>query len=72
MLGDDAEDAVLRALDEAVVADLALLRIIHGKGTGALRQRVSDVLRRDRRVVAFSSPPEHQGGWGVTVAELKS
>lgn len=72
MLGEDAEDAVVRALDEAVVADLASLRIIHGKGTGALRHRVCDVLRRDRRVASFSSPPAHQGGWGVTVAELQS
>ena len=72
MLGEDAEDAVVRALDEAVVADLASLRIIHGKGTGALRHRVGDVLRRDRRVASFSSPPAHQGGWGVTVAELQS
>ena len=72
MLADEAEEAVLRALDGAIVADLASLRIIHGKGSGALRQRVSDILRRDRRVVSFSSPPPHQGGWGVTIAVFRS
>ncbi len=72
MLADEAEAAVLRALDGAIVADLASLRIIHGKGSGALRQRVSDILRQDRRVVSFSSPPPHQGGSGVTIAEFRS
>jgi DNA mismatch repair protein MutS2 len=70
LMADDAETAVLRALDDAVVAGLTSLRIIHGKGTGALRQRVAAVLGRDRRVQSFGSPPSHQGGWGVTVVEL--
>ena len=72
MTGDEAEEAVLRALDTAVVEDLPVLRIIHGKGTGALRQRVGDVLRRDRRVSSFSPAVPAEGGWGVTIAEMKS
>ncbi|MCZ6918282.1 MAG: Smr/MutS family protein [Gemmatimonadetes bacterium] len=72
LLADDAETTVLRALDDAVVAGLTTLRIIHGKGTGVLRQRVSVVLGRDARVQSFGSPPSYQGGWGVTVAELTS
>jgi len=71
MMADEAEQAVLRALDDAVVADLGAVRIIHGKGTGALRERVSQVLSRDTRVVSFHTSPPHQGGWGVTIAEFK-
>ena len=72
MTAGEAEDAVLRALDDAVVADLGAVRIIHGKGTGALRECVSQVLSRDARVVSFHNSPPHQGGWGVTIAEFKS
>ncbi len=70
MTADEAEEAVLRAMDDAVVADLDAVRIIHGKGTGALRERVSQVLSQDTRVVSFHTSPPHQGGWGVTIAEL--
>lgn len=72
MTGDEAEDAVLRALDEAIVEDAPSLRIIHGKGTGALRDRVTAVLERDRRVPAFRPGGPTEGGWGVTVVEFKS
>ena len=72
MTAGEAEEAVLRALDDAVVADLGAVRIIHGKGTGALRECVSQVLSRDARVVSFHNSPPHQGGWGVTIAEFKS
>jgi DNA mismatch repair protein MutS2 len=72
MTADEAEEVVLRAIDDAVVADLGSLRIIHGKGTGALRERVSSLLSQDQRVVSFHESPPHQGGWGVTIAEFKS
>jgi DNA mismatch repair protein MutS2 len=71
MTADEAEEAVKHALDEAIVADLGSVRIIHGKGTGALRERVSAVLARDGRVASFHTSPPHQGGWGVTIAEFK-
>jgi len=71
MTADEAEEAVKRALDEAIVADLGSVRIIHGKGTGVLRERVSAVLARDGRVASFHTSPPHQGGWGVTIAEFK-
>jgi DNA mismatch repair protein MutS2 len=67
---DDAEAAVLQALDAAVRADLKSLRIIHGKGTGALRDRVSEMLRKDIRVSGFRMGAWNEGGAGVTVAEL--
>ena len=50
---DEAESAVLQALDSAVRADLKSLRIIHGKGTGALREVVDEMLRKDTRVREF-------------------
>ena len=68
---DEAEPLLLKALDDAVVADLPFLRIVHGKGTGALRQLVHDVLSADARVERFGFAPPAQGGHGVTVAELK-
>ncbi len=67
---DDAEAAVLQALDAAIRADLKILRIIHGKGTGALRDRVGEMLRKDTRVREFRLGAWNEGGAGVTVAEL--
>jgi DNA mismatch repair protein MutS2 len=53
-----------------VLADLPVVRIIHGKGTGVLRRVVDEVLRADRRVTAHRLAPPREGGAGVTVAEL--
>src|SRR5207245_660570 len=66
----DAEPVLAKALDDAVLADLPYLRVIHGKGTGALRQLVHDVLEGDKRVKRFGFAPANQGGHGVTVAEF--
>ncbi|MEO8561276.1 MAG: Smr/MutS family protein [bacterium] len=65
---DEAEGAVLQALDSAVRADLKSLRIIHGKGTGALRQVVDEMLRKDTRVREFHMGSWNEGGAGVTIA----
>jgi DNA mismatch repair protein MutS2 len=70
MRPDEAEAAVLQALDAAVRADLRSLRIIHGKGTGALRDRVAEMLRKDTRVKDFRLGAWNEGGVGVTLAEL--
>ena len=67
---DEMELAVLRALDAAVHADLHVMRIIHGKGTGALRERVDELLRGDRRVREHRAGAWNEGGTGVTIAEL--
>ena len=66
----DIDDLVMQALDAAVRADLKLLRIIHGKGTGALRARVAEMLRKDTRVKTFRLGAWNEGGTGVTVAEF--
>jgi DNA mismatch repair protein MutS2 len=64
-------DALVQvALDDAVRADLPSIRIIHGKGTGALRERVGELLRDDPRVRSFRLGAWNEGGAGVTVAEL--
>ncbi len=42
-------------------------RIIHGKGTGQLRERVHAILRRTPNVAAFGLAPGLMGGWGATV-----
>lgn len=47
------------------------VRIVHGKGTGQLRERVHAVLRRLPAVASFSLAPESMGGWGATVVELE-
>ena len=67
---DEAEAVLIRALDDAILADLPYLRIIHGKGTGALRQLVHDLLAQDPRVERFGFAPREQGGHGVTIAEF--
>lgn len=70
MTGDEAEQAVVAALDAAVLAEQPYLRIIHGKGTGVVRERVQQVLDQDRRVRTHAFAPANQGGTGVTVAEF--
>jgi dsDNA-specific endonuclease/ATPase MutS2 len=52
-------------------AGLSDLRIVHGKGTGALRERVHALLRSDPRVASFRLAGEDGGGWGATLVELK-
>ncbi|MEX2110664.1 MAG: endonuclease MutS2 [Gemmatimonadaceae bacterium] len=66
----EVEDVVMQAVDAAVRADLKSLRIIHGKGTGALRDRVAEMLRKESRVTSFRLGAWNEGGVGVTVAEL--
>lgn len=68
---DEVELGVGRALDGAVLGNLAELRIIHGKGTGAVKARVQELLRRDSRVKEFRPGGDGEGGSGVTVAVLK-
>ena len=67
---DEMELELQRALDQAVLEDLSQLRIIHGKGTGALRQRVGEMLSLDARVRDFRMGGPTEGGAGVTVATL--
>ncbi len=67
---DEAEIELTNAVDAAVRADLSTIRIIHGKGTGALRERVGEMLAGDSRVRTFRMGAWTEGGAGVTIAEL--
>jgi DNA mismatch repair protein MutS2 len=68
---DELEIELGRALDQAILEDLAELRIIHGKGTGALRQRVGELLELDTRVRSQRPGGPTEGGAGVTVAAFR-
>ena len=65
---DEMELELERALDQAIIEDLSQLRIIHGKGTGALRKRVGEILETDGRVKESRMGGPTEGGAGVTVA----
>ncbi|MGK2936151.1 MAG: endonuclease MutS2 [Gemmatimonadaceae bacterium] len=67
---NEVEEVVMQAVDSAVLADLKVLRIIHGKGTGALRERVNEMLKKEPRVSGFRLGAWNEGGTGVTIAEL--
>jgi DNA mismatch repair protein MutS2 len=68
----EAEPLLVQALDGAILADLSTLRVIHGKGTGALRQLVHEILSADPRVKRFGFAPSNQGGHGVTLVEFRA
>jgi DNA mismatch repair protein MutS2 len=70
LTGDEAEQATIAAVDAAVLAEQPFLRIIHGMGTGVVRDRVRRVVSGDRRVARFSFAPRNQGGTGVTIVEF--
>jgi DNA mismatch repair protein MutS2 len=72
MTGDEAETATVAAVDAAVLAEQPYLRIIHGMGTGAVRERVRRVVSRDRRISRYGFAPRNQGGTGVTIVEFSA
>ena len=67
---EDALDMLDRYLEKAYMAGLPFVRIIHGKGTGKLRQEVREVLKGHPQVVSFEEGGPKEGGEGVTVAKL--
>ena len=68
---DDALSRTDKFLDDAFLAHLPQVRIVHGMGTGALRNAISDLLRTHPHVVRFESAPQSEGGRGVTIATLR-
>ena len=71
MTVDDALQALDKYLDDAWLAHISRVRIIHGRGTGALKKAVAGLLRRNKHVAGFTPAPFNEGGDGATVAELK-
>jgi DNA mismatch repair protein MutS2 len=74
VIGCTVDEAVSRAdkfLDEATLAELRSVRIIHGHGTGQLRRGIAEFLSGHPLVARFAAAPAEQGGSGVTVVELK-
>jgi DNA mismatch repair protein MutS2 len=73
--GQKAEDALSMLedyLDRAFLAGLPFVRIIHGKGTGKLRQEVRAALKGHPHIKSFEEGEENEGGAGVTVAKIVS
>jgi DNA mismatch repair protein MutS2 len=68
---DEARDLVEQYLDDAFLAGLGRVRFVHGKGTGALRKAVRDLLAAHPLVDSFRDGEPSEGGGGATVAALK-
>jgi DNA mismatch repair protein MutS2 len=71
MTGDEAWSIVDKYFDDASIAGFHSVRLIHGKGTGALKNALWTYLRKDRRVATFRIGQFGEGDGGVTVVELK-
>ncbi|MDH5642108.1 MAG: Smr/MutS family protein, partial [Nitrospira sp.] len=69
-LVDDGLDELERYLERAYSAGLLFVRIIHGKGTGKMRDAVRDALKVNSYVASFDEPKDGEGGAGVTVAKM--
>ena len=67
---DEARDLVVKYLDDAILAGLPRVRLVHGKGTGALKKAVEAVLKEHPLVAAFRAGAPREGGTGATVVEL--
>jgi DNA mismatch repair protein MutS2 len=71
MTFDEAEPVVERFIDDAANSGLETVAIIHGKGTGVLRQKVQAYLGGNPRVESFRLGNWNEGSSGVTVVALK-
>jgi DNA mismatch repair protein MutS2 len=72
LMSEDALDKLERYLEQAYLAGLPFVRIIHGKGTGKLRQAVREALKGHAYVKSFEEGGDKEGGEGVTVAKLNA
>ena len=67
----EVKDLVPEYLAECRARAIFQVRIIHGKGTGTLRETVHAILRRNPLVLHFALADETGGGWGATIVELR-
>jgi DNA mismatch repair protein MutS2 len=68
---DEALEALDKYFDSIALANLPEVRIVHGKGTGALRRAVREYLSKHKMVESFELGQWNEGGSGVTIAKLK-
>ena len=74
LIGQTTDEAVLnleKYIDDAYLAHMEKIRIIHGRGTGALKGAVTRALQKNRYIKSFESAPFNEGGYGATIAYLK-
>jgi DNA mismatch repair protein MutS2 len=67
---EEAKPLIDEFLDDAMLAGLHTLRIVHGKGTGALRTKVRDYLKKKKQVISLETPLPSEGGTGVTLVKI--
>ena len=67
----EVKDLVPGYIGECLSRGIREIRIIHGKGTGALKRTVQALLERDPRVASFKDAGLEAGGWGATLVRLK-
>ena len=68
---DEAKDLVAEYVRACLPRGILQVRVIHGKGTGALRETVHSVLRQMKEVASFRLAGEDAGGWGATIVILR-
>ncbi|MCD5185307.1 endonuclease MutS2 [Enterococcus gallinarum] len=68
---EEALNEVDQYLDAAILAGYPQVTIVHGKGTGALRQGITEYLKNHRSVKSFEFAPANQGGNGATIVKFK-
>jgi len=71
LMAEEAFDVVDKYLDDAFLAGLTSVRVIHGKGTGALRKKIGEFLGHHHRVESTRLGEWNEGGAGVTIVKLK-
>ena len=71
MTVSEAESVLGKFIDDAVFTGLSKILLIHGKGTGALRQGLQEYLKQHRSVLTYTFADISEGGTGATVVELK-
>ncbi|MBQ8404245.1 MAG: endonuclease MutS2 [Clostridia bacterium] len=69
--GDEACEMVDKYIDDALRVGVKTIRIVHGKGTGVLRRRVTEYLKSDTRVLSVRIGEWGEGDTGVSIAELR-
>lgn len=72
--GERYEEALVRLdqyLDQVLLSNYSEVEIIHGKGTGALQKGVQDFLKKHKKVKSFRGGLPNEGGFGVTIVEMK-